>query len=153
MAPYAVFGITDDGLNLAINLLLLSLVVFWVALIYWTYADASRRMEDPLLVGCATAASIFPFLGTLVYLIVRPPEYLADVRERELEIAATEARLASVEQLTCPQCANEIERAFLRCPHCQRRLKEPCATCGKPLDARWTLCPYCEADFGARPAP
>ena len=39
--------------------------------------------------------SLFPFIGTIVYLIVRPPEYLDDVRERELEIAAAEARLAA----------------------------------------------------------
>ena len=31
----------------------------------------------------------------IVYLIVRPPEYLDDVRERELEIQAAEARMAN----------------------------------------------------------
>ena len=79
-----------------------------------------------MLVGCATAASLFPFVGTIVYLIVRPPEYLDDVRERELEIAAAEARLAQLEQLACPYCDFEIEKTFLRCPSCLRRLKEPC---------------------------
>ena len=89
-------------MNLAVNLLLLFLVVFWIALVYWTYADARRRIDDPMLVGCATAASLFPFVGTIVYLIVRPPEYLEDVRERELEIAAAEARLASSEHACLP---------------------------------------------------
>ena len=126
MGPLAIFGITNDGLNLAVNLLLLFLVVIWLALVYWTYADARRRIEDPMLVACATAASLFPFLGTIVYLIVRPPEYLDDVRERELEIAAAEARLASLEHLHCPYCDFEIEKTFLRCPSCLRRLKEPC---------------------------
>ncbi len=152
MGLSAVFGITNDGLNLAVNLLLLFLVVFWIALVYWTYADARRRIEDPMLVGCAAAASMFPFLGTIVYLVVRPPEYLEDVRERELEIAAAEARLATLEQHTCPYCSYDIERGFLRCPSCLRRLKEPCATCGKPLDPRWQICPYCEAEVGAQPA-
>ena len=152
MAALAVFGITNDGLNLAVNLLLLFLVVLWFALVYWTYADARRRIADPMLVGCATAASLFPFVGTIVYLIVRPPEYLEDVRERELEIAAAEARLASLEHEACPYCGFEVERSFLRCPSCLRRLKEPCATCGKPLDPRWKLCPYCEAEIG-QPAP
>jgi hypothetical protein len=150
MALLAVFGITNDGLNLAVNLLLLFLVVFWIALVYWTYSDARRRVEDPMLVGCATAASLFPFVGTIVYMIVRPPEYIEDVRERELEIAAAEARLASIEQLSCPYCANSVERSFLRCPNCLHRLKEPCTTCGKPLDPRWTICPYCEAAVKAR---
>jgi hypothetical protein len=152
MAPIALFGIENGGLNLAVNLLVLALVVVWVALVYWTYSDARRRINDPMLVGCATAASLFPFIGTIVYLIVRPPEYLDDVHERELEIAAAEARLNSVRQHTCPHCDFEIEPTFLRCPSCLRRLKEPCTVCGKPLDPRWKICPYCEAEVGQAPA-
>ena len=68
------------ALNTAVNVLLLVLVVVWVALIFWTFADARRRIDDPMLVACATAASLFPFVGTIVYLIVRPPEFLDDVR-------------------------------------------------------------------------
>jgi double zinc ribbon protein len=148
MGALAVFGIENDALNLAVNLLLLFLVVLWLALVYWTYADARRRIADPMLVACAAAASLFPFVGTIVYMIVRPPEYLEDVRERELEIAAAEARLAQVELLACPYCGFDIERSFLRCPSCLRRLKEPCGVCGKPLDPRWKICPYCEAEVG-----
>ena len=70
-------------------------MVVWLALIYWTYADARRRIADPMIIGCATAASLFPFVGTIIYMIVRPPEYLDDVRERELEMQAAEARLAA----------------------------------------------------------
>jgi hypothetical protein len=152
MAVLAVFGIENDGLNLAVNLLLLFLVVIYFALIYWTWADARRRIDDPMLVGCATAASLFPFIGTIVYLIVRPPEYLDDARERELEIAAAEARLAALDQHQCPHCGFDVEKAFLRCPSCLRRLKEPCSVCGKPLDPRWKICPYCEAEVGQAPA-
>src|SRR5215213_883765 len=149
MSTFAVFGIKDDTLNLVANLLLLFLVVIWLALVYWTYADARRRIEDPMLIGCATAASLFfPFVGTIVYMIVRPPEYLDDVRERELEIAAASARLQQVEQMACPYCDFEIEKDFLRCPNCMRKLKEPCGTCGRPLDPRWKICPYCEAEVG-----
>src|SRR5690349_23800888 len=146
----AIFGITNDGLNLAVNLLLLFLVVHWLALVFWTHADAKRRIADPMLVGCATAAALFPFVGTVVYMVVRPPEYLEDVHERELEIAAAEARLASVQEHSCPYCEYPVERAFLRCPSCLRRLKEPCGTCSKPLDPRWKICPYCESEVPER---
>jgi Double zinc ribbon len=148
MGLIALFGIENDGLALAVNLLLLFLVVIWLALVYWTYSDAHRRIADPMLVACATAASLFPFIGTIVYLIVRPPEYLDDVRERELEIAAAQARLASLEHQHCQYCGFEVEKTFLRCPSCLRRLKEPCSVCGKPLDPRWKICPYCEAEVG-----
>ena len=146
MALLAIFGITNDGLNLAVNLLLLFLVVLWIALVFWTHSDAKRRIADPMLVGCATVAAFFPFVGTIVYMVVRPPEYLEDVHERELEIAAAEARLAAAHEHACPYCEYPVERAFLRCPSCLRRLKEPCGTCGKPLDPRWKICPYCETE-------
>ena len=90
----AVFGITNDTLNLVVELLLLFLIAVWFALVFWTYTDARRRIEDPMLIGCAAAASFFfPYVGTIVYMIVRPPEYLDDVRERELEIKAMEERI------------------------------------------------------------
>jgi hypothetical protein len=146
VAP-AIFGITNDGLNLAVKLLLLFLVAIWLALVFWTYADARRRVGDPMLVTCAAAAAFFfPFVGSIVYAIVRPPEYLEDARERELEIAAAEARLLQVQDSTCPHCGHDIEKTFLRCPHCTRRLKEPCTNCARPLDPRWQMCPYCEAE-------
>jgi len=150
----AVFGISNSGVNLAIDLLILFLVVIWLALVYWTYADARRRIADPLLVGCATAASLFPYAGTLVYMIVRPPEYLDDVRERELEMQAAEARLNELGYHLCPHCDHEVEKDFLRCPNCMRKLKDPCPVCSRPLDPAWKICPFCEADIGTTaPAP
>ena len=151
----AVFGIESDGLNLAVNLLILFLVVIYLALAYWTYADARRRIADPMLIGCAAAAAIlFPFVGAIVYMIVRPPEYLDDVRERELEMQAAEARMHELGFHLCPHCDNEVKADFLRCPSCMRKLKDPCGNCGKPLDPDWKLCPYCEAEIpGVTPAP
>src|SRR3954454_9504028 len=152
LAIIAIFGINSSGLDLAVRLLILFMVVVWLALIYWTYADARRRMEDPMLVACSTAASLFPYVGTVVYMIVRPPEYLEDVHERELEIQAAEARLHQLHYLLCPPCDHEVERAFLRCPSCMRKLKDPCVACGKPLDPAWPICPYCETEVpGAFP--
>jgi hypothetical protein len=151
----AVFGIESDGLNLAVNLLILFLVVIYLALAYWTYADARRRIADPMLIGCAAAAAIlFPFVGAIVYMIVRPPEYLDDVRERELEMQAAEARMHELGFALCPHCDFEVRQDFLRCPSCMRKLKDPCGNCSKPLDPDWKLCPYCEAEIpGVTPAP
>src|SRR5438046_1101195 len=109
MVPLAYFGIESSGLNLVIDLLILFVVVLYVSLIYWTYTDARRRIEDPMLVGCATAASLFPFVGSIVYMVLRPPEYLEDVRERELETQAAEARLHELEQRRCPHCDHHVE--------------------------------------------
>jgi hypothetical protein len=153
MLPLAIFGIESSGLQLAVDLLILFLVVLYLSLIYWTYADARRRIEDPMLVGCATAASLFPYVGTIIYMILRPPEYLEDVRERELEMHAAQARIAQLEQTLCPHCDYRVDPDFVRCPSCLRKLKERCVNCSRPLDQTWTICPYCEADVPGLSAP
>lgn len=146
----AVFGIDPGPLNTAANLTILFLVVTWLALVYYTYSDARRRIADPMIIGCATAASLFPFVGTIVYMIVRPPEYLDDVRERELEMQAAEARLHQLNYFLCPHCDYEVEKEFLRCPSCLRKLKDACVTCTKPLDPEWKICPYCETEIAGK---
>ena len=153
MLPLAYFGIESSGLNLVIDLLILFAVVLYFSLVYWTYADAKRRIEDPMLVGCATAASLFPFVGTVIYVILRPPEYLEDVRERELEVRAAESRLHDLDHTLCPHCDYRIERDFVRCPSCLRKLKERCVACQRPLDQAWTICPYCETEVPGAIAP
>jgi hypothetical protein len=153
MLTLAYFGIESSGLNLAIDLLILFVVVLYASLIYWTYADARRRIADPMLVACATVASFFPFVGTIVYMVLRPPEYLEDVRERELETQAAEARLRQLDQALCPYCDYRIEHDFIRCPSCLRKLKERCVSCSRPLDQAWTICPYCEADVPGLASP
>jgi hypothetical protein len=146
MAPLAYFGIESSGLNLVVDLVILFVFVLYLSLIYWTYADAKRRIEDPMLIGCATAAAVFPFVGAIVYMVLRPPEYLEDVRERELETQAAEARVRESAHRQCPHCDYPIERDFVRCPSCLRKLKERCAGCSRPLDRTWAICPYCETE-------
>src|ERR1700709_568514 len=152
MYALAIFSIKNSSLNTAASVALLILGVLYLALIFWTFADARRRIDDPLLVACATLAAFFPFVGVIVYLIVRPPEFLDDVRLRELEMTAAEARLASLDYSLCPQCDYEVQADYLRCPSCMRKLKERCYSCAKPIDAAWRICPYCEAETNA-PSP
>jgi len=126
------------------NLAIFMVVVFWLAVGYWVFKDARRRIEDPWLVGAATILGLVPpFVGTFIYMLFRPPEYLEDVRERELEIKAMEQRLARRE-LHCPVCRAEVEAGFLVCPVCTTRLRQSCRNCKQPLEALWQVCPYCE---------
>ena len=126
------------------NLLLFFVAVFWLASAFWVFKDARRRIEDPWLVGMATVLGLVPpFIGPLIYMLFRPPEYLEDVRERELEIKAMEERL-SRRDMHCPVCRAEVDPAFLICPVCTTRLRQSCANCKAPLEALWQVCPYCE---------
>ena len=119
-------------------------VVLWLATAYWTFKDARRRIGDPWLVGLATLLGLFPpFLGPIIYMFFRPPEYIQDARERELEIKAMEERLAR-RDLYCPVCRAEVSSEFLVCPVCTTKLKQACVNCKSPLEALWQVCPYCE---------
>src|SRR3954469_16252973 len=107
--PLALFGL-DGGVGLIVNLLILFLIVVYLALIYWTYLDARRRIEDPVLIMCATLASVFPYLGAIVCAIVRPPECREDREERELELRAAELELRQRIENSCPHCEYPTER-------------------------------------------
>jgi hypothetical protein len=118
--------------------------VLWLSLGYWTYKDARRRIEDPLLIGLSTlVALVIPFVGPFIYMLFRPPEYLEDVRERELEIKAMEERITAHDR-RCPVCHAEADAGYLVCPVCTTKLKHACASCGSPLEPIWQVCPYCE---------
>ena len=115
------FGALNDffgsgGWPILRNLSIFLVVVFWLAIGYWVYKDARRRIEDPWLVAMATVLGLVPpFVGPIVYLFFRPPEYIEDVRERELEIRAMEDRLS----------------------------KRDLHKCNAPLEALWQICPHC----------
>jgi hypothetical protein len=139
--PLAAFWDSPDW-TLARNVGIAFLVLFWLATAFWTFKDARHRIGDPWLVALATVLGLVPFLGPIVYMFFRPPEYLQDVHERELEIKAMEQRLAQLDQ-RCPVCRARVEPSYLLCPVCTTRLKAACGTCGQPLDALWQVCPHC----------
>jgi len=131
------------------NLALLLVVVFWLATAFWVFKDARRRIEDRLLVAIATVLGLVPpFVGAFIYMLFRPPEYLEDVRERELEIKAMEKRLGGGR---CPVCRAEIEPSFLVCPVCTTRLRQACGSCKAPLEPSGQVCPHCETPIVAEP--
>ena len=116
-------------------------VALWLALAYWVYQDSRRRFENSgAIVGSTLIALVIPFLGALIYLFIRPPEYLTDAHDRELETLALEAQ---VDGLKCPECESVVGPRFLVCPMCTAPLREPCRRCSEPLDPAWRVCPYC----------
>lgn len=118
-------------------------VALWLALAYWVYQDSRRRFANAgAITGSTAIALIVPFLGALIYLFIRPPEYLTDAHDRELETLALEAQ---VEGLRCPECEGVVGPRFLVCPMCTAPLREPCHRCSEPLDPAWRVCPYCAA--------
>ncbi len=127
--------------RLIIRFTLYFIIAVWVSLAYWAYRDAKKRGSLPIFWALFTL--LFSFPGFLIYLILRPPEYLEDVKERELEIKTKELILRK-EAIVCPSCLRPIEKDFLVCPYCFKKLKKVCPTCNKPLKLDWSVCPYCQ---------
>jgi hypothetical protein len=124
------------------------LILCWAATVFWVRKDAKRRIESRVWIQLVTLlGAVPPFLGPLLYMLFRPPEFLEDVRERQLEIEAIERRFAKQE---CPVCRAEIDADFLVCPVCTKRLRQSCAGCLRPLESGWFVCPYCETPVETR---
>jgi RNA polymerase subunit RPABC4/transcription elongation factor Spt4 len=127
-------------------------VVLWLALVFWTFKDARKRIEDPVIVGVAVVTSlVLPFMGTLVYAILRPAEFLAETRERELEVRAMEQELQIMR--ACPSCGEIVRPDYVACPSCRRPLRSTCPSCDRVLEPGWKLCPYCGHDPRAKRVP
>lgn len=124
----------------SLRLMQFTIITLWLSLVVWGYRDASER--GSFAPFWAAFALLFPLIGSLVYLLVRPPEYKKDVHERELEIRTKERELEMM-SLRCPSCKNPIEKDFMVCPHCLKNLKKNCNNCGRILNFGWNACPYC----------
>jgi hypothetical protein len=84
--------------GLSFYVFIFCLVVLWLALVVWTYKDARKRVDDIIIIVVAVLTSlVLPYMGTLIYTILRPAEYLAETRERELEMRAMEQELQTMQ--------------------------------------------------------
>jgi double zinc ribbon protein len=139
----------STGFVIARNLAVVLAVVFWLALGFWVYKDARRRISDPFLVFFATVLGLVPpYIGPVVYLLFRPADTLEDARCRRAELRALERQFAG-SRPTCPVCSSAVETDYLACPVCATMLREPCASCNGPLEPLWQLCPYCTTPVGS----
>lgn len=114
--------------------------LLYLSLVWWVFSDASRR--GALRMPWTLAALLLPYVGALVYVLCRPPEYVLDARERELEMMALELVLTEGTR-RCARCDATVRSDYLGCPRCGLRLKRECGGCGRPLEDDWEVCPYC----------
>lgn len=126
-------------------------VVLWLALAFYVYRDARQRSNSPSFVLLATVAGIVPpFLGPLIYFVIRPPQTLEEERAIALEEQALlEPPSDGVITRPCPTCGREIERDFIVCPYCRTQFARRCTNCDRSLRLGWTVCPYCTTEVGA----
>ena len=115
---------------------------FWVALGLWTFNDIRSRTRDwlAILLACVLTL-IFPIVGWVLYLMIRPKETLAEVYDRALE---EEALLREIEEtVACPTCGVPAKENWVYCPNCHTQLQHSCPTCGNLVRNEWEICVYC----------
>jgi Double zinc ribbon len=149
----ATLGLAISPLQLGIAAVVGFVVVLWVATAFHVQRDARRRSSSFLFQAFALVLGFLPpFLGALVYLVVRPPRTLDEERAFALE----EQSLLDVDRDTvpvrpCPSCGKEIEAEFIVCPHCRTQFARRCHSCDRVLRLGWAVCPYCAEEVGHAP--
>ncbi len=130
------------GLQLLIALAGAYLLALWFALIVWTFQDIQHRSRSVVAQIFSTLVVVLFFVpGVLIYMILRPKDTLDDAFQRSLE---EEYMLQDLDELLlCPNCQHQVETDFVFCPHCRTSLRSSCVGCGRLIDLRWDICPYC----------
>jgi hypothetical protein len=107
----------------------------YIFLIAYVNRDAKRReMHTALWTLLALLLSWpFPFLGVIIYFLVREPL-----------------------PYPCPRCSTAVGARFNFCPNCKCNLHPSCSQCKREIAETDKFCPYCgnnlKATAGAEPA-
>ena len=120
------------------------LFAFWIAMGIWAFHDIRMRTRDWLVIVLAVSlVLIFPLIGLILYLMIRPKATLADVYDRALE---EEALLRELEQTqACHSCGVPVKDNWVYCPNCHAQLQHTCPGCGNLARNEWAICVYCGA--------
>ena len=121
------------------------LFAFWIAMGIWTFNDIRSRSRDwlAILLAC-TLVLIFPVVGLILYMMIRPKDSLADVYDRALE---EEALLRELEgTLTCHSCGVPVKENWVYCPNCHTQQQHSCPNCANLVRNDWEICVHCGVD-------
>jgi RNA polymerase subunit RPABC4/transcription elongation factor Spt4 len=121
------------------------LFAFWVAMGIWAFNDIRLRSRDWLavLLACVLVL-VFPIVGFILYLMIRPKQTLAEVYDRALE---EEALLRELEEtMACQACGVPVKEAWVYCPNCHAQLQHTCPLCSKLVRNEWEICVFCGAE-------
>ena len=132
-------------------IVIIYVVILWVALAFYVVRDARQRSPSlSFTMFAALLGFLPPFLGPLIYFVIRPPHTLEEERALLLEEQALlEPPGDGVIVRPCPTCGREIEKEFIVCPYCRTQFARRCVNCDRSLRLGWSVCPYCATEVGA----
>lgn len=153
MTPLALSG--TGWIYLGVVLAVIWLLLLLLALAYNVVRDARQRSTSIFFAVFAFLLTFVPpFLGALIYQVIKPPRTLDEERAMALEEQILSDPAAS-ETATrpCPTCGRDIEEEFVICPYCRTQFARRCSVCERVLRLGWPVCPYCAAEVGVHSLP
>jgi RNA polymerase subunit RPABC4/transcription elongation factor Spt4 len=120
----------------AVKFFFLFLFAFHFSIAIWVARDVSSRSHNLLLqIFFVTLTVLLPFLGLVIYLLLRPAATLSEkIFDHFLHW-----------QDFCSFCGMKVEKDFEFCPSCGQNLTQKCTSkkCGKEFSGNFLFCPFC----------
>jgi hypothetical protein len=125
--------------------------LLWLAIIIWVTRDVLQRSSSIVLQAFSILLNIaVPFLGVLLYLIIRPGKTRMERYYEELERNVLESETPEG-QNACSKCLTPADKDFSFCPNCGESLKKSCPKCRKTYPIIWNICPFCGKEYKDAP--
>ena len=121
--------------------------LLWLATIIWVTRDALGRSNSIFFQAFSILLNILvPFLGVLLYLIIRPGKTQMERYYEDLERNMLEGGEIS-DTNACDKCLTPVDKDYKYCPNCASNLKKTCTKCKKTFPNLWNICPFCGTDY------
>lgn len=141
-------GVSTLNFNTISRYLGISLLVFWVVVVWWVWSDARERSSNVFFaIFSALLVLILNILGLVIYLIIRPKTTADEDYWSELERRYLKYETADLED--CPNCGLQLQPGFVFCPECKEEVKIKCPSCEVLIDKNWKNCAFCGEANGA----
>jgi RNA polymerase subunit RPABC4/transcription elongation factor Spt4 len=121
--------------------------LLWMAIIIWVTKDSLERSNSIIFQAISILLNIaIPFLGILLYLIIRPSKTRMENYYEELERNMLETGETG-ETNVCDKCLTPVDKSYNFCPNCAESLKKTCSKCKKNFPSIWNICPFCGKEY------
>jgi len=121
---------------------LIGFIIFWVAIVWWVWFDASARTTKVWAkIASILLVIFFNIFGLIIYLVVRPDQTIEGTYWEDLERRYMKYETAELGD--CPQCGSQLFPGFIFCSNCGYQLKKKCSKCEMLVDKNYKHCPFC----------
>ena len=145
----ALDGIGNTDFTSIGKYLLIGFIVFWFAILWWVWFDASARTTKIWAkIASVFLVAVFNIFGLIIYLVIRSDQtiegtYWEDLERRYMKYETSELG-------DCPKCKSQLYPGNIFCSNCGHELKVQCPRCELFVDRNSKYCSFCGTQIGRR---